>query len=148
MKEIKQEIKQEYLNKLQSWRNDLSKICEGIDFRNKGNYFIEGPYIVGYDGNNDISFRIEFCPEKTIGKYYYPSGFLFHIEWKGHDRLNRRITIEDCDEGFISYKYILEDMINFENKLSKKISDFPKLTTQDNRDKKINEIISEIYKEI
>jgi hypothetical protein len=39
-------------------------------------------------------------------------------------------------------------MINFENKLSKKISDFPKLTTQDNRDKKINEIISEIYKEI
>ena len=148
MKEIKQEIKQEYLNKLQSWRNDLSKICKGISFRKKGNSFIEGPYIVGYDENNDISFRIEFCPEKIYHSNHYPPGFLFHIAWKGHNRLNRRIAMGYCDEGFESYKYMLDAIIDFENQFSKNCSNFPKLTTQDSRDKKINEIISEIYDSI
>lgn len=141
---------EEHIIKLKSWKKELNKIpnCKGISFRKKGNSFIEGPYIVGYDAKNDISFRIEFCSEKTYHSNHYPPGFLFHIEWKGHNRLNRRIAMEYCDEGFESYKYMLESIIYFENQFSKNCSTFPKLTTQDSRDKKINEIISEIYDSI
>lgn len=126
---------------LKSWAKQLKDIDDTIQYRKKGNSFIEGPYIVGFDSLNDISFRIEFSPEKTYNSTHYPPGFIFHIEWEGHEKMNRRIAADLSQEAFETYKYILKEIVNFNKRLSKMCYEFPNLDTKENRKRKMEKIL-------
>lgn len=132
----------DHIKQLKYWKKQINPICK-TTFRKKGNKFIESSYIVGYHNGTDTSYRIEFQDEKTVQSVsrYFPKGYYFTIESEGHHRLGCRVAAQDSETAFETFKFILNEIIDSKKRINRMCNNFPKLTTKDDRKRKLNEII-------
>lgn len=132
---------------LKNWQKKLESIST-IEYRKKGSLYCGGPYIVGYHSSADISFRISYEKQTQTSYNIFPDGFLFYIEHKGSTILNCRIKLDECEQGFKSYLYILEEIVEQDKLMSKRLRKFPEMIKEDKRDDIINKLIDDINQEI
>lgn len=105
----------------------LKSISNDVEFRDSNPLF-KKPYICGYHGGEDVSFRV------CIGDKYD-----FYIEMKGHTVLNR--STPATKDAFMCFVYILGDMVKSLKTIRQQCYSFPNYTQTDNRDQLIKKIL-------
>jgi len=120
----------------------LQEIIPDCEYRDKSSYN-QSPYICGYDSENEISIRIIFSPsgDLTQEQTNVKSLIMFNIECQGHERLRKNHMSPD-DAVYECYFYILKELVESSNRFNDQINSFPKFTAEDNRNYKIDRIIS------
>lgn len=133
---------EDIIEKLKNWKSEL--ITPDIVIRTSSNSdHIEVPYLVGYDEQCDISFRISYCSKGSV----LNEGFRFYIERSGDTKINTYVDIDKSNNSFIVYKKILKDIIEFEKSISIIVREFPNIPKKYERDILISELIKEVRKE-